>query len=189
MRRVAAGWALALLVVLAGCSSEPPTGPTTTDLKAERDALAQKMKDKAGRRTAPVTQPSVVADDEENAFAGMDVDYLYDPAGKRDPFRSYRWDRQQDVVGENTRGPLEQFELEQLHVTAVVWDTGKPRALVSDPSGRAYIVMDGTKIGKNAGLVIHIGDNLVLVKETYVDFAGDQTTKDVELRIRRSQGG
>ena len=35
----------------------------------------------------------------------------------------------------------------------------------------------------------HIGDNLVLVKETYENFAGEQTTKDVELRIRLSQGG
>jgi type IV pilus assembly protein PilP len=189
MRRVAAGWALALLVVLAGCSSEPPTGPTTTDLKAERDALAQKVKDKTARHTAPVTQPSVVSEDDENVFGGVEVGYVYDPSGKRDPFRSYRWDRQQDSADESTRGPLEQFELEQLQVTAVVWDTNKPRALVSDPSGRAYIVMEGTKIGKNDGLVIHIGDNLVLIKETYVDFAGDQTTKDVELRIRRSQGG
>jgi hypothetical protein len=37
--------------------------------------------------------------------------------------------------------------------------------------------------------VIHIGDNLVLVKETYENLAGEQTTKDVELRIRLSQGG
>ncbi len=189
MRRVAAGWALALLVALAGCESDPPTGPTTTDLKAERDALAQKMKDKAGRRTAPVTQPGVVSESDESSFVGADVGYVYDPSGKRDPFRSYRWDRQQDVAGGSARGPLEQFELEQLQVTAVVWDTNKPRALISDPAGRAYVVMEGTKIGKNDGLVIHIGDNLVLVKETYVDFAGEQTTKDVELRIRRSQGG
>jgi type IV pilus assembly protein PilP len=189
VRRVAAGWALSLLVALAGCGSDPPTGPTTTDLKAERDALVQKMKDKAGRPTAPVTQPGVVSQGDENSFAGVDANYLYDPSGKRDPFRSYRWARQQDIGDENARGPLEQFELEQLQVMAVVWDTNKPRALVSDPEGRAYVVMEGTKVGKNDGLVIHIGDNLVLIKETYVDFAGEQTTKDVELRIRRSQGG
>ena len=48
---------------------------------------------------------------------------------------------------------------------------------------------EGSAIGKNNGQVIHIGDNLVLVKETYENFAGEQTTKDVELRIRLSQGG
>ena len=44
-------------------------------------------------------------------------------------------------------------------------------------------------MGKNEGRVVHIGDNLVLVKETYEDFEGERTTKDVELRIRGSQGG
>ena len=31
--------------------------------------------------------------------------------------------------------------------------------------------------------------NLVVVKETYVDFLGQETTKDIEMRIRRSEGG
>ena len=86
-------------------------------------------------------------------------------------------------------GPLEQFELEQIEVVAVVWDATHPRAMVTDPAGTTYVVGVGSRMGKNQGKVIHIGDNLVLVKETYVDFAGDQTTKDVELQVRRSQGG
>jgi Tfp pilus assembly protein PilP len=93
------------------------------------------------------------------------------------------------VTDEEPAGPLEQFELAQLSVTALVWDAGQPRALVADPRGKTFIVREGTRIGKNAGRVIHIGDDLLLVKETYVDFAGEQTTKDVELRIRVSQGG
>ena len=63
------------------------------------------------------------------------------------------------------------------------------RALVQDPAGDTFVVEEGTRIGKNNGRVIHIGDNLVLVKETYVDYAGEQTTKDVELHIRTNQGG
>lgn len=189
MRRAAA-FTLTLLVALAGCGSEPPTGPTTADLKAERAALAEKIKNREGH----AQQVKVVAaqtDDgqEKTEFGSAAADYVYDPTDKRDPFRSFRWEREQEVAEEGTLGPLEQFELEQLNVTAVIWSTKRPRALVEDPSGRTYIVEEGTRIGKNDGLVIHIGDNLVLVKETYVDFAGEQTTKDVELRIRRSQGG
>ncbi len=71
----------------------------------------------------------------------------------------------------------------------MIWDANNPRALILDPGGRAYIIHEGSQIGKNSGQVIHIGDNLVLVKETYENLAGEQTTKDVELRIRLSQGG
>ena len=57
----------------------------------------------------------------------------------------------------------------------------------------AYLLMVGrgqsVECDRATGRVVHIGDNLVLVKETYVDFAGEQSTKDVEMRIRRSQGG
>jgi hypothetical protein len=37
--------------------------------------------------------------------------------------------------------------------------------------------------------VISIDDNTVVVKETYVDYLGQETTKDVEMRMRRSEGG
>jgi Tfp pilus assembly protein PilP len=61
--------------------------------------------------------------------------------------------------------------------------------LVQDPAGNSYIVGEGTRIGKNEGRVIDIEDNLIIVKETYVDFLGQETTKDIEMRIRRSEGG
>jgi len=181
---------LALIATLVGCGNEPPTGPTTADLKAEREQLAARMNDKKAQApTTAVVAASTGDEAEKTDFGGTGGEYVYEAEGKRDPFRSFRWEREQDVADEGTLGPLEQFELEQLRLTAVIWDTNNPRALIEDPSGRAYIVQEGTRMGKNDGLVIHIGDNLVLVKETYVDFAGEQTTKDVELRIRRSQGG
>ena len=32
-------------------------------------------------------------------------------------------------------------------------------------------------------------DGLVVVTETYVDYLGQETTKDVEMRMRRNEGG
>jgi Tfp pilus assembly protein PilP len=52
-----------------------------------------------------------------------------------------------------------------------------------------YIVAEGAKVGKNEGRVIQIHDNLVVVKETYVDYLGEETTKDIEMRIRPTEGG
>ena len=186
----AIGLVLALiLVVMTGCSEEENlTAPTAADFVAERQKLAaQQPNAKVRPTTAAATAAAASAStEEETGYASSGQDYFYDPRGKRDPFRSFQFvndDGNQDF------GPLGDFEIGQLELQAVVWDANNPRALILDPGGRAYIIREGSQIGKNSGQVIHIGDNLVLVKETYENLAGERTTKDVELRIRLSQGG
>ncbi len=185
--------ASALVVLSTGCGSESvTTAPTAADLEKDRAALIAK-----GPLTPPVnraTNASKLQDaageaaaKDETDYAAGGQDYFYDPRNKRDPFRSYRFVG--ESAPEKTFGPLGDFELGQLELSAVIWDATNPRALILDPGGRSYIVREGSQIGKNSGQVIHIGDNLVLVKETYENFAGERTTKDVELRIRLSQGG
>jgi len=192
---MATGFAIALLVLLVGCAEEPVTAPTTQDFanavqqaKANRTRIQQT---KVAERAAGARPGVILEEGESNLQGGFgDVGdaYAYDPTEMRDPFRSFQYMKDEDQPTGDF-GPLADYELQQLSVVAVVWDTGRPRALVADPGGRSFIVHEGTQIGKNKGRIIHIGDNLVLVKETYVNFAGEQTTKDVELRIRRSQGG
>ncbi len=191
MKQLAAGVVLVLIAALIGCQDAPPQGPTADDYRAERARLRAQKAEKEGKQprkrapspSGPQTEPSGT----EGAFAALADDYLYDAKGMRDPFESYRHSTGPAETSMVT--PLMNYELEQLAVVAVVWDTVRPRAVVVDPRGVTYVVREGTPIGKNDGQLIHIGDNLVLVKETYVDFAGEVTTKDVELRIRRSQGG
>jgi len=180
--------AMALVMVLAGCNEDPVGGTTTEEFAAQRDKLKQALAKKKGpqRPSGPNAGQTVEADPEAG-YASAGTNYVYDSGGKRDPFRSFQF--VDEEVPKQGFGPLGDFELGQLSVVAVVWDTSKPRALVADPGGRSFVVHEGSQIGKNNGRVIHIGDNLVLVKETYVDFEGNETTKDVELRIRRSQGG
>jgi type IV pilus assembly protein PilP len=152
---------------------------------AERERLVAQMKKNKAQQ--PQKQVAAVVQDEpiESGFGAVAATYTYDKKGKRDPFQPYRHSR----IQTDSQGPLMAYELGQLAVVALVWDTSNPRALVADPRGETHVVREGTPIGKNDGLVIHIGDNMVLVKETYVDFAGEMTTNDVELRIRNSQGG
>lgn len=195
-------WAIVLLLTVAlgglttGCAEEEQTGPATSDFEAQRQALGNakntkgkssgksRAKGKNKNRKGPGSKAG------GTGYASGERDYFYDPRNKRDPFRSIRFvDNDNDDSDKKDFGPLGDFELGQLELSAVIWDANNPRALILDPGGRAYIVREGTAIGKNNGQVIHIGDNLVLVKETYENFAGEQTTKDVELRIRLSQGG
>jgi len=194
------GWLIPALVVgwtMIGCGDpEPADVPTTSDFVKEREMLAKRKAasgGKTGRAGAAQAAPVIggEADDLNGGYASATGDYYYDPRGKRDPFRSFRFNNADDG-GERDRevfGPLVDFELGQLELSAVIWDATNPRALILDPGGRSYIVREGSPIGKNRGEIIHIGDNLVLVKETYENFAGEKTTKDVELRIRLSQGG
>jgi type IV pilus assembly protein PilP len=89
----------------------------------------------------------------------------------------------------DVESPLEQFELGQLTISGVVWQADRRRALVLDPSGQAYVVKTGDRIGKNDGVVTEIGDSALVVLESYVDFHGDKTEKEIEMRIRQSTGG
>lgn len=117
-----------------------------------------------------------------------EAEYRYDPAGKPDPFRSFvRVNFSDDP--EAMASPLERFDLSQLNLTGVIWHHDEPRALITDPSGKGYIVGVGTAIGKNKGRVIQIDDNRVLVKETYVDFRDRATTQEIALLLYGTQGG
>ncbi len=181
---------LALVGLTMGCGEEPvSTAPTSADFEKDRAALANFNSSTSKQRNATATPaPTAESEDEVVEYASSGRNYSYDPRNKRDPFRSYRFMREESG-SEKSFGPLGDFELGQLELSAVIWDATNPRALILDPGGRSYIVREGSQIGKNSGQVIHIGDNLVLVKETYENFAGERTTKDVELRIRLSQGG
>jgi Tfp pilus assembly protein PilP len=167
---------------------QPPTGPTTADFNAEREALIASQK--ASKRKPPAKVAQAGAGEEEADFGILVDGFTYDRTGVRDPFRNFEWEEKgrKAMLG-NDRGPLEQYDLSQMSLQAVVWDTGVARALVLDPTGKSYIVGTGTRIGKNSGRVTNINDNLLVVKETYVDFLGQETTKDIEMRIRRSEGG
>lgn len=186
------GLLLAVFAAL-GCN-ETPTGPTTAEFNEKRGALQtktanKKAKAKAKAKTAKKPGAKGKGKGETGGFGAVDQNWVYDPTGKRDPFRNFKWNRPDRLRDHEVSGPLEQFDLNQLEVVAVVWKTGNARALVQDPSGETYIVAEGARIGKNEGTVINIADHTVRVKETYVDFLGRETTKDIDMPMRGNEGG
>jgi type IV pilus assembly protein PilP len=171
-------------MVLVGCGGDA-SGPAKAEAGKEPAAAANR---KSGGKPPPKARASKAKAASESGSESVAVSFTYDPTGKRDPFRSYEWERP-DGQDSDARTPLEQFDVSQLSLVGVVWKTGNARALVQDPTGQGYIVAEGTRIGKNEGRIIEIDDNRVVVKETYVDYLGQKTTKDVEMRMRRSEGG
>jgi type IV pilus assembly protein PilP len=184
--RIFATAVVLVMLAMTGCDNGNNAGPTTSEFSQRRQALAQRLaKKKQSPKAAAPAQPAADFDAGSGLIA---TGLLYDPAGKRDPFRSFLLEKvesAEDVV----RGPLEQYDVSQLSLVAVIWSTGNARALVQDPSGESFVIAEGTPIGKNSGRVIRIDDNLVVVKETYVDFLGEETKRDIEMRIRTSEGG
>ncbi len=186
-------WGIAALVVLAlmagGCRKET-VGPSVGEYQKQRAAMIEKNRARAeGREPVQVAKAEEASDEEgAHSFSSGGYGFVYDPIGKRDPFRSFILDRLKEI-DTAAKGPLEQFDLSQLAVNGIVWETEHQRALVMDPSGRGYIIEEGDAIGKNDGRVIAIDDNVVVVREAYVDFHGDKTTKEIEMHVRQSQGG
>jgi type IV pilus assembly protein PilP len=180
--------AAALLAV--GCEQGAQNAPSVQDYEQKRAELGKRKGDAAPTvaQRKQSAAPAPPAEHGSGLVASGD-NYAYDATGKRDPFRSFVLDEAARRES-HERGPLEQFDLSQLTLVAVVWGTERPRALVTDPSGRGYVVQEGTPIGKNEGEVIRISDNTLLVRETYVDYLGEATSKEIEMRVRsKAQGG
>jgi type IV pilus assembly protein PilP len=186
-------WAIALLAILAlagaGCGKET-VDPSVGEYQKKRAATTDKQrKDQPGPQALVVAKTDgESAEETDPRFGTHEQAFAYNPVGKRDPFRSFILDRLKELDS-SAKGPLEQFDLSQLSVNGIVWDTSRQRALVLDPSGQGYIIEEGDAIGKNDGRVITIDDNVVVVREAYVDFHGEKTTKEIEMHVRQSQGG
>ncbi|MCP4006063.1 MAG: hypothetical protein GY725_17910 [bacterium] len=150
--------------LLVACSDDGP---------AKTGKVGKIYKPKAGKKM-----------DEGNV---VEAAYRYDPTDKPDPFRS--WIRQERKLEDGATSPLERFDLSQLEITGIIWSMKMPRALIKDPTGKGYVVNEGTPVGKNKGRIVLIEDNRVVVKETYVDFQDRATSKEVEMKLYGKNGG
>ena len=116
-----------------------------------------------------------------------DDDRPFDPTGRRDPFRPPR-----ATVATRTGEPptpLQRYEIGQLKLVAVIYDTVQPRAVVEDDQGLGYIVRVGTAIGANGGRVRDIERGRVLIEEDSVDFYGESHLSNVVMELRTAEGG
>jgi type IV pilus assembly protein PilP len=180
------------LLLSSGCAKqeESADAPKVSQFEAERAELTARIKSKSRALVQPAAKTAARPGEGQGKgveFSVVDKGYTYDATGKRDPFRSFILTV--EAERKDARGPLEQFDLTQLKLVAVVWGSERARAVVADPSGRGYIVREGTLMGKNEGRIVSIADNALVVKESYVDYFGETTTKDVTMRVRAEKEG
>lgn len=113
------------------------------------------------------------------------VDYVYDPTGKKDPFKPYKAPR---IRGDNRPAaaidPLTILDVAQLQLVAVMWNTARPRAVVKDAQNRNYILFKNMRIGRNEGVVVDIREGEIVIVEKFDDGFGNTVREARVLEIK-----
>jgi type IV pilus assembly protein PilP len=114
-------------------------------------------------------------------------EFVYDPTGRRDPFRPYYMkdsvaipltsnnQQEQDSVlvflkdSKANQEPLQAYDLNNFQILAIMWDALDPKAVVKAPNGKTYTLRKLTRIGKNNGYVATIREGEIVVIEVTSD--------------------
>jgi type IV pilus assembly protein PilP len=112
--------------------------------------------------------------------------YVYNPIGKRDPFRSPDLDlaRAAAVNNATCNEPLCKFDIDQLTLVGVVSGDSNPVAMVQDSQGRGYILHRNTRIGRQGGKVTQILRDSVTVTEFFTGPDGKTNANQLTLAIK-----
>ena len=117
--------------------------------------------------------------------AEEEEEFTYNPIGKRDPFRSFlSFSSDNSIFDDLPRTPLQRYDIEQYRLTGIVYNVGRPRALVEDPEGVGHVMELGTYIGRNWGKVTQISSEKVTVTEEYKTRDGQLVVKQIAIPLR-----
>lgn len=161
----------AALVLLLGCGEEAPAPP---------QVAPQKVAAPPPTAIAPPSAPEAVAP--------APPSYVYNPAGRRDPFEPLTTVKKPISRQEVPLTPLQKFDLSQLRLIGIIIGKGEPRAMVSAPDGKSYILKKGIRVGKNDGAVVGIKADAVLVEERYYDFSGVIRKSIESIQLPKREG-
>jgi type IV pilus assembly protein PilP len=140
------------------------------------------------------TNALAVTDDPVAALLNIQAPAPYNPTGKVDPFEPFIKVEGQQVAKSlkpkkrTPQTPLEQIELGQLKLVAIIAAATGNRALVEESSGKGYILKEGTYVGMNSGKVVGISMEKVLIEEEFEDVYGKTITQKKEITLPKPPG-
>ena len=133
---------------------------------------------KTGGAAAALATPTPTATPDETE------EYTYNPIGKRDPFKSFL--AEEIAPGSlKTLTPLQRFDIDQMGLIGIIWGISTPRAMVTTPDGKGYVVQKGTLVGKQWGKVSRITQDEVIISEEYRDFEGKLIVHEIPLKMKK----
>lgn len=140
----------------------------------------------APAQVAPVKK--VVAPVQTSVTTEKMPEYVYNPAGKRDPFKSFIevvTSKRERAVAPIT--PLQSYDLAALRLVGIMLLPGKRVAIIEDPTGKGYHVKVGTSIGMNDGVVVEILKDELIVEEKYLDETAQTKARKVSVKIPKEE--
>jgi len=167
------------VIVFFGVSSAQGGEKITIKIPKVEKNVREKSGSNVSKDVNDKNKRSVEKDDNEK------VDYIYDPANKIDPFKSFI-SIKEELEGETEEEPrtyLETLDISQLTVSAIVLSGKENWALIRDSKGDGHIIKIGIPIGKSRGKVIRISKNEVVVREYYKDIKGKKIIRDVSMKL------
>ncbi|MBK7860391.1 MAG: pilus assembly protein PilP [Archangiaceae bacterium] len=166
MRVIALCAVLTVVAIACGGSDAPPPGATTT---------------------AAAPKPKPVAVPDAGTSIVSTVPYMYNPVGKRDPFRNLL-EEVRTTPGERIEGvcadPLCQYDLDQLTLVAVVSGDANPVGMLEDPTKVGHLVRKNSRVGKQGGKVTQLQRDCIVVTEYFQTPDGKVNPNRVNLCIK-----
>ena len=145
--------------MMSGCEMLGDLGSMLTGDDSSTDVATPEEKGGASKKATNPLDDAIAAQEE----------YVYNPIGRRDPFRSFI---QKEVVVNHdggALGPLQLHEIDSYKLTGIVSNPSAPHALVRDPDGTGHVVELGTLVGRNWGKVTEIKSSEIVITEEYRD--------------------
>ena len=127
--------------------------------------------------------------DDTSKTKAADHQFVYNPVGKRDPFRSYLSVIKEEGEPKQEREleQTERFELDQYRLVALISGTSQPRAMVEDPNNEGHIIRIGSRLGKNGGRITRISNNTIVVVEEFRAPTGERVRVPITVKLPQEE--
>lgn len=163
-----------------------PVDPSRTKALPVPDAKEKKRADKQkATKALPASASSEPLPEKKDTAPEIPK---YSGEGKVDPFISLI--KNEPVKAKEPsrpRTPLEKLDYSQMKLVAIVARGEEHVAMVEEAGGKGYIVLVGTYIGRNGGVVSNIRKDRVVVHERIKDFKGDMITRTQEIKLNKTE--
>ncbi len=104
---------------------------------------------------------------------------IEDSLNMRDPFR--RPIKFADPSSNLALPELERYSLDQLKIVGIITGPKKPKALVTTPTSKMFIVQEADRLGSHNGIVKKIKNKSIVVREKVMNLLGQEENSDTEV--------